>query len=95
VLTNNFRQAQAIDRRTARARQARGIPAFHVADGGQRLDRALEGVPSDDALVERKALTPRTRGAVVACKTYIKVVIRSSVTDAVIPERSSKIPGDP
>ena len=55
----------------------------------QRLDRALEGVPTDDVLAERKTLTrPELAVLLSYAKTYLKErLIRSSIhADAVISE---------
>ena len=59
VLTNNFRQAQtlSIAQRHGRDRLTEYQRFISRMEVEQRLDRALEGVPTDDVLAERKTLT--------------------------------------
>jgi glutamate dehydrogenase len=91
VLTNNFRQAQAlsISERHSRDRLPEYQRFISRMETEQRLDRTLEGVPSDDVLTERKALTrPELAVLLSYAKTHIKErLIRSSIhADAVISE---------
>jgi glutamate dehydrogenase len=55
VLNDNFKQAQAISlaERNARARPSEFQRFITRMETDQRLDRALEGVPTDDVLAER------------------------------------------
>ncbi len=91
VLTNNFRQAQALSiaERHSRDRLPEYQRFISRMETEQRLDRMLEGVPSDDVLTERKVLTrPELAVLLSYAKTHIKErLIRSSIhADAVISE---------
>lgn len=91
VLTNNFRQAQALSlaERHARDRLPEYQRFISRMEVEQRLDRALEGVPADDVLAERKGLTRPTLAVLLSyAKTHIKErLITSPIhSDAVISE---------
>ncbi|HTK99455.1 MAG TPA: NAD-glutamate dehydrogenase [Pseudomonadales bacterium] len=91
VLTNNFRQAQALSiaERHSRDRLAEYQRFISRMETEQRLDRALEGVPSDEVLAERRVLTrPELAVLLSYAKTYVKErLIRSSIhADSVISE---------
>ena len=79
VLTNNYRQAQALSlaQRHARERLTEYQRFISRMETDQRLDRVLEGVPSDDVLNERalqgKGLTRPELGVLLSySKTHIK-----------------------
>jgi glutamate dehydrogenase len=95
VLTNNFRQAQALSiaQRHARERLTEYQRFISRMESDQRLDRALEGVPSDEVLADRasrgETLTrPELAVLLSYAKTHIKErLIGSSVhSDPVIAE---------
>ena len=95
VLTNNFRQAQALSiaQRHVRDRLAEYQRFMSRMEADQRLDRALEGVPSDDVLADRatrgESLTrPELAVLLSYAKTHIKErLIGSSIhSDAVIAD---------
>ncbi len=92
VLTNNFRQAQALSiaERHARDRLTEYQRFISRMEVEQRLDRALEGVPTDDVLAERTSVVDAPELAVLLsyAKTHIKErLITSSIhADAVISE---------
>jgi glutamate dehydrogenase len=100
VLTNNYRQAQALSiaLRHSRARLTEYQRFISRMETDQRLDRALEGVPSDDVLHERaqrgEALTrPELAVLLSYSKTHIKHHLMSSnvhadaaIADAVFDE---------
>jgi glutamate dehydrogenase len=95
VLTNNYRQAQALSiaLRHSRSRLAEYQRFISRMETDQRLDRALEGVPSDEVLQERAqrgaALTrPELAVLLSYSKTHIKHHLMSSNVhaDATIAE---------
>jgi glutamate dehydrogenase len=95
VLTNNFRQAQtlSIAQRHVGQRLAEYQRFMTRMESDQRLDRALEGVPTDEVLTDRatrgESLTrPELAVLLSYAKTYIKErLIDSSIhADAVIAE---------
>jgi glutamate dehydrogenase len=89
VLTNNFRQAQML---SLAERQVRDHPAeyqrfIHLMEIHEQLDRTLEGLPSDEQLLERissqESLTrPELAVLMAFAKTYIKKALHRSEIDA-------------
>ncbi len=95
VLTNSFRQAQALSiaQRHVRERLAEYQRFMARMETDQRLDRALEGVPSDEVLADRamrgESLTrPELAVLLAFAKTHIKEhLIDSTIhTDAEIAQ---------
>jgi glutamate dehydrogenase len=85
VLTNNFRQAQIL---SLAERQVRDHPAEYqrfisLMEGTQQLDRSLEGLPTDEQLLERvtrqESLTrPELAVLMAFSKTHIKKALNRS-----------------
>ncbi len=87
VLTNSFRQAQAlsITQRHVRERldEYQRFMVRMEADG--RLDRGLEGVPSDDVLVERTARGQTlTRPELAVLLSYAKTHVKEHLIDSAV-----------
>jgi len=85
VLTNNYRQAQAISlveyQADARSMEYRRF-IKEFADAG-RLDRALEFIPSDDELMERRAQGKTlTRPELSVLVSYSKAALKEELIDA-------------
>ena len=87
VLTNSFMQAQALSiaQRHAHERVAEYQRFIARMETDQRLDRVLEGVPSDDALAERIAHgASLTRPELAVLLSYAKTHIKEHLIDSTI-----------
>ena len=89
VLTNNYRQTQALSLAVAQAPSMLGVHARVIThlEGAGRLNRALEFLPSDEALAERRA----ARGGLVAPElavllAYAKIELYGALLDSDLPD---------
>ena len=89
VLTNNFRQAQLLSlaERQARDYHAEYRRFINLMESTEQLDRALEGLPSDEQLQERVSrgqtlVRPELAVLMAVAKTHIKNALnRSSIAE--------------
>ncbi|MGH3022091.1 MAG: NAD-glutamate dehydrogenase [Gaiellaceae bacterium] len=89
VLTNNYRQTQALSLAAAQAPSMLGVHARVIAhlESDGRLDRELEFLPSDETLSERRA----ARGGLVAPElavllAYAKIELFGALLDSDLPD---------
>lgn len=89
VLENNINQTRAISLAAHRARKTLDEyhRFIHALERNERLDRALEYLPDEDQLAERKASGQGlTRPEISVLLAYSKIVLKEQLLDSNIPE---------
>lgn len=89
VLENNYRQTQAISlaERESLVRLGEHRRLIHAMESEGKLDRQLEFIPEDEALLERKAAGKGlTRPELSVLTSYVKSQLKDALTESDVPD---------
>lgn len=89
VLQNNYKQTQALSQAQHRSREraAEYVRLINALEAAGQLDRALEFLPSDDALTERASIGKGlTRPELSVLISYSKIELKKALLDSRVPD---------
>ncbi len=95
VLRDNYRQTRALDNGRSQAVEMEGVHArfMHALEAGKHLDRAVERLPSDDALGERhNAGLGLTAPELAVLLSYAKISLEEELLTSDIPDDPDFVP---
>ncbi|MDC6657778.1 NAD-glutamate dehydrogenase, partial [Leclercia adecarboxylata] len=89
VLQNNYKQTQALSQAQHRSREraAEYVRLINALEAAGQLDRALEFLPTDEALAERATIGKGlTRPELSVLISYSKIELKKALLDSRVPD---------